>query len=288
MNHPPKPREAQPLASVLIAVHNEQRHIVECLRSLLAQDYSPLEIILADDGSTDDTVERAQSLGGVRVLRLPHRGKALTLNQAAQEARGEILLFLDGDMVFEADYVSQLIRPIHAEGRLGTAHGSELVANSNNAWARCWQTLAGLPPSERLVLSAAAIASGSQVFRAVRKMNFIKVGGFDDIGYADDQTLASKLGANAHWVANAKARHYNPETLGEVWAGGRWSAKTIFHQFGRRALWRYSPPLTLCRALSLAFRHRNGWLVAYVLSRDTACFLAVLRAAIGLETHNGK
>ncbi len=281
------PKSARPLVTALVATHNEGRHIEECLKSLLAQDYQPFEILLADDGSSDDTVKKARRLG-VKVLALPHRGKALTLNEAAKSAGGEILLFLDGDMVFDADYVSELTAPIHGRNIVGTAHGTEHVANPKNPWARCWQILAGLPPSERLRVGSDEKRRGSPVFRAVRRKDFLAAGGFDDIGYADDQTLAPKLGNNAEWVTTAKARHYNPETLAEVWGTGRWSGKTILHRFGTGAWLRYSLPITLIRAVRLSLRHGTPWIFPYVLTRDTATFVTLVGAALGGRRHGGK
>jgi len=283
----PSAKPARPLVTALVAAHNESRHIEECLKSLLAQDYQPFEILVADDGSSDDTAEKATRLG-VKVLRLSHRGKARTLNEAAKTAGGEILLFLDGDMVFDSDYVSTLTAPIHGEGKVGTAHGTEAVANPTNRWARCWQQLAGLPPGERLHVGAEEKRRGSLVFRAVRREAFLAAGGFDDIGYADDQTLAPKLGKNAEWVTEAKARHYNPETLSEVWGTGRWSGKTIVHRFGSGAWLRYSLPVALGRAGWLSLRHANLWLFPYVLTRDTATFVTIVQAALGGPSHGGK
>src|SRR5688572_12860326 len=80
-----KTHPALPLATALVAVHNEERHIRECLQSLLAQDYAALEILVVDDGSTDATVALARAFSGVRVLPLSHAGKALALNRAARE-----------------------------------------------------------------------------------------------------------------------------------------------------------------------------------------------------------
>lgn len=282
----PSARAERPLVSALVAAHNERRHIEECLRSLLAQDYTPLEIWLADDGSTDGTAEIGRRLG-VNVLALPHRGKALTVNEAAAKAAGDILLFLDGDMVFDPDYVSQLVRPIQ-QGKLGTAHGTERVANGSNPWARCWQRLAGLPPLDRLRIGEEEKRRGSVVYRAVRREAFLSAGGFDDIGYADDQTLAPKLGTNAEWVMEAKARHYNPESLAEVWATGRWNGKTILHRFGSGAWLRYSAPVTAARAVRLALHHGDPWLVPYVITRDTATFVTLVSALFGGAGHGGK
>ena len=186
-----------PLVTVIISVHNEESHLAECLQSLKAQSYSPVEILVVDDGSTDGSREVARR-HGVRLLELPHRGKATAVNFGAQVALGEILLFLDGDMVFEARYVEQLVAPILAGEALGTAHAEELVANPENRWARCLQAVSHLPRDRRFDLSEHELGEGSVVYRAVRRSDFLQVGGFDERGYVDDQTLCPKLGKRAN------------------------------------------------------------------------------------------
>ncbi len=105
----PSPRTDWPLVSVLVPARNEQRNIERCVRSLLAQDYPNLEVIVLDDASEDDTaalVERIIAEGDAR-LRLRLRrggplpegwlGKNNACRQLAEQARGDYLLFTDAD-----------------------------------------------------------------------------------------------------------------------------------------------------------------------------------------------
>jgi glycosyltransferase involved in cell wall biosynthesis len=268
-----------PLASVLIAARNEERHIGECLASLARQTWSPLEIIVVDDGSRDRTAQVAARHGGVKVISAPRRGKARSINAAAREAAGEIVLFLDADMVFEPDYVERMVKPILDGTARGTAHARELVANPENRWAACWQRLAGLPPGQRLMLDGAQLAAGSVVFRAIPRAEFLRVGGFDDIGYRDDQTLAPKLGYAAAWVSDAACRHYNPETLAEVVAAGEWGAQSIAHEAGRPPWPRYLPPFIAWRALREGLRHGSLAMLVYVAASELGILRGLLRIA---------
>lgn len=243
-----------PLVSILIAAHNESRRIGECLDSLQAQSYPSIEIVVIDDGSQDDTATQALRKG-VQVLSQSHAGKARAIAAGAQIARGEILFFLDADMTFHRDYVKHLANPILAEIAIGTTHATEHVANPVNRWSRCWQKRAGLPPGERLVVGPELFNNGSLVFRAVRAEAFRRVGGFDDVGYFDDQTLAPKLGCQALWVKEAVCSHYNVESLGEVTALGRWASVSLARTYGPRAHWRYCPPAILWRGLRELLRH---------------------------------
>jgi glycosyltransferase involved in cell wall biosynthesis len=276
-----------PLVTAIISVHNEENHLAECLQSLKAQTYAPLEILVVDDGSTDRSRDVARRQG-VRVVELPHRGKATAVNHGARVSLGEILLFLDGDMVFEPRYVQRLVAPILAGEALGTAHSEELVANPENRWARCLQAVSRLPLDRRFDYSERDLLEGSVVYRALRKSDFLAVGGFDDRGYVDDQTLYPKLGKRATFVTETSARHYNPETLREVWALGRWSGKSLAFQYGPRAVAAYALlPLTLARGLRYAVRERNPWLVPYCIVRDSGAFLSLLLRSIGVERHYG-
>ena len=115
-----------PLAvTVVIAAHNEQRHIEQKLRSVLNQDYeaASLRIVLASDGSTDRTVACARSVVDPRilVLDLPRIGKAAALNQAVALCRGDILVFTDADNLWADDTLRHLLAPLTIPGVGGSA-----------------------------------------------------------------------------------------------------------------------------------------------------------------------
>ncbi|WP_448092442.1 glycosyltransferase [Pseudomonas lini] len=116
--------------SIIIAAHNEARHIEEKLRILLAQDYQArsLQIILASDGSTDDTVACAHKVIDPRisVLDLPRQGKAATLNAGVALSTGEILVFTDADNQWSTDTLGQLLTPL-ADPEVGACAGHMLI-----------------------------------------------------------------------------------------------------------------------------------------------------------------
>jgi glycosyltransferase involved in cell wall biosynthesis len=263
--------------TAIVAARNEERHIGECLESLLAQTYRPLEIVVVDDGSTDRTAAIVRSFPSVRLISRPHRGKARAVNDAAQTAAGEVLLFLDGDLVFAPDYVERLVAPILRGECLGTAHATERVANPRNVWAACYQAIAGLPPDRRLAIGERELAEGSIVFRAIRKADFLRVRGFDDVGYLDDQTLFPKLGVRARWVSDAACSHYNAETLREVFAAGIWGAHSIAVMHGLGAVGHYEPLLSLPRAVIAAARHRRATLAVYLAVHDAGVCAGLLK-----------
>jgi glycosyltransferase involved in cell wall biosynthesis len=90
--------DARPLVSAVIPTYNYGRFVVEAVESALAQTYSPLEVIVVDDGSTDDTAERLQPYRDrIRYLYQPNRGLSGARNAGIRAARGEYLAFLDSD-----------------------------------------------------------------------------------------------------------------------------------------------------------------------------------------------
>lgn len=87
-----------PLVSVIIPAYNAEAYVLEAIRSVQAQDYAPLEIVLVDDGSRDRTVERVRAAAPeVRIVSQPNAGVAAARNTGLREARGEYICFLDAD-----------------------------------------------------------------------------------------------------------------------------------------------------------------------------------------------
>jgi cellulose synthase/poly-beta-1,6-N-acetylglucosamine synthase-like glycosyltransferase len=116
--------------SIVIAAHNEARHIEHKLRTLLAQDYEPvsLQIILASDGSTDDTVACAHKVVDPRitVLDLPRQGKAATLNAGVALSTGDILVFTDADNQWSRDTLGHLLAPL-SDPQVGACAGHMVI-----------------------------------------------------------------------------------------------------------------------------------------------------------------
>src|SRR5208283_2367398 len=87
-----------PLVSVVIPTYNCGRYICETVESALGQTYSPVEIIVVDDGSTDDTRERLTTYGDrVRYIYQQNTGPAVARNRGVQDAQGDWIAFLDAD-----------------------------------------------------------------------------------------------------------------------------------------------------------------------------------------------
>jgi glycosyltransferase involved in cell wall biosynthesis len=101
----------RPLLSVIIPACNAARFLPEAVASVRAQGYSPIEVLIVDDGSTDNTAEVAGTFGeGVRCIRQANAAAAAR-NRGLTEARGELVAFLDADDLWPADKLrSQALR----------------------------------------------------------------------------------------------------------------------------------------------------------------------------------
>src|SRR5260221_5692856 len=99
---------AKPLVSIIIPAWNEEKNIGRLLQSIKVQSYKNIEIILVDDGSTDKTAEIAKKLGA-RVFKRVRHERSVERNFGATKAKGEYLIFLDGDMELTNDVIKDCV-----------------------------------------------------------------------------------------------------------------------------------------------------------------------------------
>jgi len=97
----------KPLVSVIVAVYNGERFLSEALESLFEQDYSPFEVILIDDGSTDGSADIARRFRGIRYVHQENRGLAAARNAGLRLAQGEFLAYLDDDDILPPHKISR-------------------------------------------------------------------------------------------------------------------------------------------------------------------------------------
>lgn len=88
---------SDPRVSIIVAVKDCARFIAEALESALAQTHRATEVLVVDDGSTDESAEIAARFPGVRVISQPNQGVSAARNVGIRESRGELLVFLDAD-----------------------------------------------------------------------------------------------------------------------------------------------------------------------------------------------
>jgi len=127
------------LVSILSPVYNESLYIEEMIASVLGQTHSNLELILVDDGSSDDTVAKVQAVAAkdarVRVIDEGKRGKVGAFNRAYSEAQGDVIMLMGGDDVMPPDSVAVRLAAVEsmlAEGTERVAAFARLITFSDN------------------------------------------------------------------------------------------------------------------------------------------------------------
>lgn len=166
-----------PQVSVIIAAHNEERIIEYRIKNILEQSYpnDRTEIIIASDGSSDNTVRIAGQYEnvGVKVLDFKERrGRALVHNDAVKVTKGDIVIFSDAGTSFKEDFLQKIVQNFRAAkiggvvGKLVYLKGEKSISESENIYLR-------LEFKMRELESRIGILSiGSGACLAIRKMLF--------------------------------------------------------------------------------------------------------------------
>lgn len=108
-----------PLVSVIIPTYNRSELVCSTIDSILAQSYVPVEIIVVDDGSSDDTVNTVTQRYGAKIIvrTLPHSGlPAVSRNEGIRIARGEFVAFCDSDDLWNPDKLEQQMNAVTGGG----------------------------------------------------------------------------------------------------------------------------------------------------------------------------
>src|SRR6266498_887244 len=110
--------------SVLLPCYNAAPYLAEALDSVLVQDVPVREIIVVDDGSSDDSAAVAERFGPpVRCDRQPHQGISATRNRALSLARGEVIAFLDADDLWPPGSLASRLETLVADGSVDCVGG---------------------------------------------------------------------------------------------------------------------------------------------------------------------
>jgi cellulose synthase/poly-beta-1,6-N-acetylglucosamine synthase-like glycosyltransferase/peptidoglycan/xylan/chitin deacetylase (PgdA/CDA1 family) len=243
--HEREPLVSLGLVSVIVPAYNEAANIAGTVRSLLANDYPLLEVIVVDDGSSDDTagiVERL-ALPRVRVVRQRNAGKPAALNTGVQYARGNIFIMVDGDTVFERDAVGRLVQPLRHPG-VGAVSGNTKVANRGGLLGR-WQHLEyviGFNLDRRMFDVGRCMPTVPGAIGAFRRAAVQDVGGVSQDTLAEDTdfTMAViRVGWRVVYQPSAIAWTEAPASLRQLWRQRyRWCYGTM------QAMWKHRRALT--------------------------------------------
>jgi GT2 family glycosyltransferase len=215
-----------PVVSVVIVNWNGAHHLRVCLPSLLEQSHQPLEIIVVDNGSSDDSAAVTEEFH-VRWFPLTENvGLAPALNQGAAIAGGQFLLFVNNDMRFDPGFVAALLEPFSSDNRIFATDGMQYYWEGSKP-AHLAVRLTKHPPSgcssvelvpglffyQQSVSQPATVFLASAACMLVRQSVFVELGGFDSrlpMGYEDAEICwrAITLGWKIIYVPKAICWHH--------------------------------------------------------------------------------
>ncbi|HSU72548.1 MAG TPA: glycosyltransferase [Candidatus Binatia bacterium] len=128
----PSSRKKRYLVSCMVAAHNEEAIIAQCVQSLIDQTYGRREIIIVNDASTDGTKAVLDSFKGVKVIHLEKNvGKKKALAQAMLHAKGDLFVFTDSDSVLADDAVQRVVDAFNLDPLIGAVAGHCRALNGN-------------------------------------------------------------------------------------------------------------------------------------------------------------
>jgi GT2 family glycosyltransferase len=184
-----------PRVSVVIPTYNRAELLAESIESVLRQSYRDLEVVVCDDGSTDDTAARVQALESrVRYLGLPHTGRpGSPRNRGIEAARGELVAFLDDDDLWEPDKLARQIE-LMDRGGLSFVYTDRRLLFSDGSQSAPVATPA-LPGSDRFMDLVLQGQFPSVCTVLMQRSLLRQVNGFDEtLETAEDLDLWLRLG----------------------------------------------------------------------------------------------
>ena len=202
--------------SIIIPTFNGASRISKCLEALLSQTSSrDVEILVVNDGSTDDTANVVAQYSGVRLINQLNAGPAAARNRGALEARGSIILFTDDDCVATAQWLEAMIQPFQDPEIVGTKGTYRTLQKSLVArfvqieYEDRYRLMAPLPWIDFVDTYSAAF----------RRDRFLEMNGYDTsfpLACAEDIELSYRMSARGwkmKFTPRAIVYHTHPDTL---------------------------------------------------------------------------
>lgn len=195
-----------PLISIVVAIYNRKDELFELLNSLSRQTDKDFEVIIVDDGSKITllpTVETFHGMLDTQFFRKENTGPGLTRNYGARRAKGSWLVFLDSDVIVEADYIEKIKAnlqktPCDAFGGSDKAHrGFNLMQKAISYSMTSVFTTGGIRGSKKSVTRFQPRSFNMGVNREV----FEKVNGFSEMRIGEDPDLSMTLWENGYTTA---------------------------------------------------------------------------------------
>jgi glycosyltransferase involved in cell wall biosynthesis len=186
-----------PAVSIVIPAYNAAWCVRKAIDSVLAQDYHDRELIVVNDGSTDDTVSVLASYGSaIRVIHQPNGGMSNARNAGIRAARGEFLAFLDSDDWWLPQKLGRQVGLLRAQPDLGFCSCAARVENPEGRLLNLWGCPAWKGSFVAHLFGSSADVPGSCSAVLARRALVLQVGAFDEtLRGAEDPDLWIRLAA---------------------------------------------------------------------------------------------
>jgi glycosyltransferase involved in cell wall biosynthesis len=196
-----------PFLSIILATYNRAHLLPRAICSVLDQDNSDWELLIVDDGSTDDTVKTVRSFtdqdSRIQILINPHQGLAMTRNSGIQKARGEYVTFLDSDDEYKEGHLRLHVEFLRKNTQIEMLHGKVDVIGEPYV------------PDARDLTKKIHIEECTQPGTFFIKRDLLlEVGGFPVVSFGEDSALLSllqKKGSHVVLSPYRTYRYYNTE-----------------------------------------------------------------------------
>jgi GT2 family glycosyltransferase len=190
-----------PRVSVVVCSYNGGNTLEQCLRSLLALEYPDYEIILVDDGSTDQTRAIASRFPTVRCIHQPNYGLSKARNVGLRASMGAIVAYTDSDCFADPDWLTYLVYQLQRTGAAGVG-GPNLTPNDGRQ-AACVAACPGQPTHVLVSDQVAEHIPGCNM--AFRREALRAINGFDHLyrQAGDDVDLCWRLQQAGMWITFA-------------------------------------------------------------------------------------
>lgn len=199
---------ANPLVSVIIPTFNRASVVCTAIESALKQTYQNIEVIVVDDGSTDDTPHKLAVYGDkIRILHQDNAGPSVARNHGVEVSHGEILCFLDSDDLWLPTKIEQQVYVLENIENSVPCCLCNAIIRGNPANKRTSFAIAPLQAiyDKGMWLNVTNVLSTRCVFFtqavAIRRSSFNKIGGFDEsLWVMEDHDLALRLSLEGPWA----------------------------------------------------------------------------------------
>ena len=239
-------KDKLPLFSVLVAAYNREPYIKESIESALAQDYENIEIIVVDDGSTDNTLKIVKQMASKdKRIKVFENGKNMgcgyTKNRCGYEAKGEICGYLDPDDILEKSAVSDMIKA-HLENQdIVLFHPLRMRCFYDNNQEKYIEISA--QKVDYKITSILELPAAINHFSTFKRSAFVKMGGTNpEVRRAVDRDLYYRLEEVGGWsyidVCNCKYRIHDKglSTKANSFKANYWHIKIAENAAVRRGL----------------------------------------------------